>query len=171
MRRNRSIQVAEFASSEPAQQLAVVRSPIARVAFQRLPDALRQRLFDLGELVLTAVLFFVFCGIIAHPLFVHERIVVVVDPHHAIERMGQCPIERRAQSLRFRLQRIDRRPNLEIARSAALDGDGKLPAFERRIAAGTSQHVAHLKVILDIALKQIAPLRANATHHGVLSER
>jgi hypothetical protein len=45
-----------------------------------------------------------------------------------------------------------------------------LSAFECRIAAGTSQLIAHFKVILDIALKQIAALRANATHHGVLSE-
>ena len=95
---------------------------------------------------------------------------MVVDPHHAIKRMSQCPIERRSKSLGFCLQRSERRPHLEIARSAALDGDGKLPAFECRIAAGTPQYVAHFKVKLDITLKQIAAFGANATHHGVLSE-
>ena len=158
----------EFAIAKPAQQIAVVCFPIRRFAFLRLSDALRQRLLHFGKLILPLVLCVVFRSIIAHPLFVHQRIVVVVDPHHAIEREGQRPIERCTQPLGLRFQRIKRWPNSEVPRSATLDGDNQLPAFEFRIAPSAAELIAHFKVILDIALQQIAALRANRAHHGVL---
>jgi len=48
---------------EPAQQFAIAHLPIAAFMFQRFPDTLRQRLFDLRKLMLAATLFIVLVGI------------------------------------------------------------------------------------------------------------
>src|ERR1035437_9005254 len=160
----------EFAIAKPAQQIAVACFPIRTFALLRLPNTLRQRLLHFGKLILPLVLCVVLRGTIAHSLLVHQRIVVVVDPHHAIERKSQRPIERRTQPLRFRLQRIDCRSDLEIARSATLDGYNQLPTFKFGIAASAAELIAYFNVIFDVALQQIAAVSTDAVHQGVLSK-
>src|SRR5665213_568425 len=114
-----------------------------------LSNRFRQRLRYLRKLILLTIAFIIVLGILHQPLLVLHRIVMVVYPHDAIDRIGQRPIERCAQSFSFRLESVDRRSYLEIASPAALDGDDQLPVFEWRTASIVLDRVAHLEVILD----------------------
>src|SRR5580704_16757383 len=133
------------------------KNPLLVVVRQRLSDALGQGLLDFWKLILVLVAFLFFLGILLHSFRILQRVVVVVEPHDAIERMGQDPVKRRSQSLRFLLQRIDRRSDLEIAGAAALDRHGQLPILKSRIEALPLGDITHLQVILDVALKQDPP--------------
>jgi hypothetical protein len=146
------------------------KNPLLVVVRQRLSDALGQGLLDFRKLILVLVAFLFFLGILLHSFRILQRVVVVVEPHDAIERMGQDPVKRRSQSLRFLLQRIDRRSDLEIAGAAALDRHGQLPILKSRIEALPLGDITHLQVILDVALKQVPAPLADPVHDGVLRE-
>ena len=139
------------------------------VGGQGLLNALRQRLLDFGKLILLAVSVVVL-GVFLHALFVLQRVVVVVDPHHAIERIGQRPVKGRAQSFRFLFESGNRRTDLEKPASTALNGHSQLAIAEYRVFAIPFGDVTHAKVILNVALKQVPTLLADALHDRALSE-
>ncbi|WP_263359527.1 hypothetical protein, partial [Acidicapsa ligni] len=79
---------------------------------QAQPDTVGQRLLDFGKLVLPLVILFVLLGVFLQSLFVLQRIVMVVDTHDAIERVGERPVECGLESRRFYLERFNGRLTL-----------------------------------------------------------
>ena len=149
--------------------VALSRECAMVVARQRLPDALWQRLLDFGKLVLFAILLVVL-GVLVHPLLILQGIVVVIDPHHAVERIGQRPVECRAQSCGLLFESRNRWADLEKAAAAALDGHRQPAIPQKSLIAIPFGYVAHCEVILDVALKQVPALLADAVHDGALGE-
>src|SRR6185437_2514884 len=139
------------------------------VARKCLPDALWQRLLNFGKLILLAVLF-VLLGVLVHPLVILQRVIVVIDPHHAIERISQSPVKRRAQSFVLLFESRNRLADLQKPAAAALDRHCKPSFAKKSFIAISFGNIAHCEVILDIALKQVPALLAYAFHDGALSE-
>jgi hypothetical protein len=107
----------------PPEQCPVMCLAFAIIALQRLPDALGQSLLYLREFILTLVFFVVLGGVFVHLLFVHQCVVMVIEAHDLVERVSQRPVECRSQSFGFSFHCFDRRADLQIARSSALDED------------------------------------------------
>ncbi len=137
---------------------------------QALPDTLRQGLLDLGKLILPLVLLFVLLGILLQSFLVLFRIIVVVDAHDAIERIGQRPVEGGSESRRFRFECLDGRSNFDKARPPADDGDGKLSISHHLVEAFAVCDIAYFKVVLHIALQEVPAVLADGAHDGVLGE-
>jgi hypothetical protein len=85
---------------------------------------LRQRFLNLQKLILSGIL--LFFGIFLHALFVLERVVMVIDPHHTIDRVRERQVEGGPESRGLVLQSLNRRSDFQKSRPAALDG------YERR---------------------------------------
>ena len=66
----------------------------------------RECFLHLWELILAAILFVVLVRGLDQPLLIHQRIVVIVDPHHAIQCLDEGPIECRSQPFRFLLEGV-----------------------------------------------------------------
>ena len=115
-------------------------------------------------------LFFFLFGIFLHLFFVLERVVVVVDAHDAIERIGEGPIEGRSKPRLLRLECIDGRADLEIARAAASDCDGQLALFHYLAKTVAFGNITYFQVIFDVALQYVPALLANRTHDGLFGE-
>lgn len=139
------------------------------VALQRPLNTLGQRLLDVGKLILLAVLFVVF-GVLAHSLFVLEGIIVVVDPHDAVKRIGEGPVEGAAESCLLRFKGFYCRTDLEISCRAALDGNGQPALAEKHIRAVPFCDIAHREVILDVVLEEVPAFLADSLHDRPLSE-
>jgi hypothetical protein len=56
---------------------------------ERLLDAGWQRFLDFGKFVFVGVGGAVFADVLAQLFLLHQRVVVIVNPHHAIERMNE----------------------------------------------------------------------------------
>jgi len=74
------------------------------------------------------------------------------------------------QSFGFRFHCFNRRADLQITRSTALDKDGELSRAKLRVLAVPLKRVADLQVILDIARKKLVALYADSTRHGGLGK-
>jgi hypothetical protein len=72
-----------LSTAVPCQEPARVNVAETPIALQAQADAIRQRLLDFREFVLSGIVLLL--GIFLHAFFVFECIVMVVDPHHAIE--------------------------------------------------------------------------------------
>ena len=147
-----------------------MKNPLLTVVHQRLADALWQRLRNFGKLILIEIALVVLLGHLLHSFLVLQCFIVVVDPYDPIKGMGQHPVERRSQPLRFLLESVDRRSDLEIAGAAALDRHSQSPILKRGSEALPLDDITHLQVILDIALKEIPAILTDPTHDGVLRE-
>lgn len=139
------------------------------VALQRPLDAFRERLLDIGKLILFTVLFIIF-GVLPHSFFVLEGIVVVVYPHDAVKGIGEGPVESGSESRRLRFKGCYRRTDLEISSPATLDGDGQPPLAEKHILAVTFRDIAHREVILHIVFEEVPAFFADALHDRPLSK-
>ena len=95
---------------------------------------------------------------------------MVIDPHHAIESIGQRPVERRTQTFGLLLKSPNRRTDLEVSGAAALNGHGQTAAAENGLFAIPLGNVADREVILDVPLKQVPPLFADRLHDGALGK-
>jgi hypothetical protein len=146
------------------------KCPSGTVVLQSLKDALRQRLLDPGKLVLILVSFVFFLGILPRSLLILQCVIVVIDPHDAIESVCQDPIERCSQPLRFLLESVDRRSDLEIAGAAALDRQSQLAIFNHGVVALPLGDIAHLQVVFDVALEEVPTLLSDPSHDSVLRE-
>jgi hypothetical protein len=143
---------------------------IVAVFFQARSDTVRQSFLDFRKLILALVLLVVLLGVLLHPFLVLECIVVVVDAHEAIERIGQGPVESRSKPRRFRLERFDGRPDLEIAGATADHCDGKLSISHNLIEAFAVGDIADFEVVLDVALQQVPAVFTDGPHDGVFGE-
>ena len=123
------------------------------IFFQAQSDALRQSLLDFRKLILPLVLLFVLLCVLLQPFLVLQSIVIVVDTHDAIERIGQNPVECRSKPRRLRLERFDGRTDLEIAGATADHRDGKLSIPHNLIETFVVGDIADFEVILDVALQ------------------
>lgn len=139
------------------------------VALHRPLDALWERLLDIGKLILLAVLFGIF-GVLPHSFFVLERIVVVVDPHDAVKRVSEGPVESGSESGFLRFKGFDCRADLEVSGPATLNGDGQTALAEDHIVAVTFRDIAHREVILDIVPEEVPAFFANALHDRPLGK-
>jgi len=143
---------------------------IVAVFFQARSDTVRQSLLDFRKLILALVLLVVLVGVLLQPFLVLECIVVVVDAHEAIERIGQGPVESRSKPRRFGLERVDGRADLEIAGAAADHRDGKLSVPHDLSETFAVGDIANFEVVLNVALQQVPALFADGAHDGVLGE-
>ena len=65
-----------------------MKNPHLTVVHQRLADALRQRLRNLGKLILIEIALVVLLGHLLHSFLVLQCFIVVVDPYDPIKGMG-----------------------------------------------------------------------------------
>jgi len=139
------------------------------VIFECPLNALRQGFFDLGKLVLATVLLVVL-GILPHPFFVLERVVVVVNPHDAVKRISQRPVKGSAQTHSLLFKGRNRRADFEIPRLAAFDGHGQAAVAERLFLTISLGYVAYGEVKLDVAPEEVPSLLANALYDSALGK-
>ena len=95
---------------------------------------------------------------------------MIVDPHHAIQRLDEGPIECRSQPLCLFFEGVECWPDLQISRTAAFDRHRQLSIAKCRIVAIPFKYIAHLKMEFDVALQQVTALCANPAHDAVLRE-
>ncbi len=95
---------------------------------------------------------------------------MVIEAHDFVESVSQRPVERRSQSFGFRFHCFNRRADLQITRSTALDEHSKPSRSELRVLAVPLQRVADQQVILDIARKKLVALVADSSSHRGLRE-
>jgi hypothetical protein len=105
----------------PNEHSPVVESPVIGVILECLADALRQCPFYFREFVLPRRFPIVGLSVFFQPLLILFGIAIVVNSHHAIERLDQRPVEGCAKSFGLAFERCKGQPNLEISAPAATD--------------------------------------------------
>jgi hypothetical protein len=74
------------------------------------------------------------------------------------------------QSFGFLFEGRNRRTELQKSATAALDGHSQSAISQKCVFAIPCGNIAHGKVVLNVALKQVPTLLADALHDGALGE-
>src|SRR5260370_15859710 len=137
---------------------------------ERLANALRQTLLDLGKLVLLPGLLFLLLRPLAQLFLSHQGIVVVVDTHDTIDGTRELPVERGPQPSLFLLQGVKRLAHFEIAAVPRVDEDREFTRLKATVIAVPLDDVGDLQVVLEIPFEQVQPLVGDRLPDHVLHE-